>query len=168
MDRSRRPALPRQRPPGALYAIGVQEGVPGLFGDPIGQGPLLGVCLVGRPTAPKLPQDGSIGDISRFVLVPGLPYGTASTVLARAIEIALARPKMTALIAYHDRTRHSGCIYKKAGFKKFGVSQHVGKGWGNRPGRKSGDLENTPKRRWRFDLVAERARRQSVELAARS
>ena len=62
---------------------------------------------------------------------------------------------MHSLIAYHDRTKHTGCIYRKAGFRKDGVSQHVGVGWGNRPGRVSAALENTPKRRWRL-LLADR------------
>lgn len=91
-----------------------------------------------------------------MVLVEGLPHGTASMVLRRAAEIARARGMVT-LIAYHDRTRHTGCIYRKAGFRKDGVSQHSARssGWGNRSGRKSGALANTPKRRWRLDLTCE-------------
>lgn len=139
-------------PPGALFAVGVRRAVPGLFGEPVGEGPLLGLCLVGRPVSPKIAQDGSIGEVTRMVLVPGLPHGTASMVLRRVAEIARARG-MLALIAYHDRTRHTGCIYRKAGFRRDGVSRHVGRGWATRPGRKSGEYEQTAKRRWRLDLV---------------
>ena len=140
-------------PPSCLFAVGVREAFVGLLGEPIGQGALLGLCLVGRPISPKLPQDGSVGEITRMVLLPGLPHGTASMVLRKAADLARARG-IRSLLAYHDRTRHTGCIYRKAGFRKDGASQHVGKGWATRPGRKSGALENTPKRRWRLDLVA--------------
>jgi hypothetical protein len=144
--------------PGCLFAIGVRDGALGLVGDIVGDGPLLGLCLVGRPTARRIAQDGSIGEITRMVLVPGLPKGTASMVLRRAIEIATARG-MTALIAYHDRTRHSGCIYKKAGFKRDGVVKPKPHAWGSRPGRKSKDYEPTSKRRWRIELTSATARR---------
>jgi len=137
-------------PPGAFFCLGVRRGQPGLVG-PIGTGPLLGCVLVGRPVAPKLPQDGTVGEITRLVLTPGLPYATASAVLRRAAEVAKSRG-MESLISYHDRTRHTGCIYKKAGFRKDGRSP--GKPtWGNRPGRSSHDKGTTPKRRWRLEIV---------------
>jgi len=60
---------------------------------------------------------------------------------------------MECLIAYHDRTRHTGCIYKKAGFRKDGTSLYTGQlGWGSREGRQSATNPATPKRRWRLDL----------------
>lgn len=140
-------ALP---PPGCLFAVAVRPESPGLFGS-VGAGPLGGVCLVGRPVARMLPQDGSVGEVTRLVLRPGLPYATASAVLLRAAEVARGRG-MRALISYHDRTRHTGCIYRKAGFKKDGVSMTNGNGWGSRPGRPSAQQERTPKRRWRLAL----------------
>lgn len=137
-------------PVGCLFAVGVSAPVQGLFGSEVG-GELLGICLVGRPVAPALPQDGSCGEITRMWLAPGLPYGTASRVLRYAAGIAKARG-MDSLIAYHDRTRHTGCIYRKAGFKKDGTVNVTGIGWGSRPGRASSEYENTPKRRWRLVL----------------
>ena len=140
-------------PPGCLFAIGVRERAAGLFGD-AGVGPLLGLCLIGRPSARKLPQDHKTGEVTRMVLVDGLTYGTASATLRVAADVGRAR-RMIALIAYHDRTRHSGCIYKKAGFKKDGLTKGsgTGKGWGNRGKReKSAEAGATPKRRWRLDL----------------
>jgi len=118
---------------------------------PISIGPLLGLCLVGRPVSPRLPQDGSLGEITRMWLAPSLPHGTASRVLRYAAKLAGARG-FDALIAYHDRTRHSGCIYRKAGFRKDGVTNPPEGGWGSRPGRRSGEYETTPKRRWRLTL----------------
>lgn len=140
-------------PPGALFAIGVRSAEPGLCGETIGTGPLLGLCVVGRPIAPRLPQNGSVGEITRMVLVPGLPHGTASQVIGGAITLAAARGLST-LIAYHDRTRHTGCIYRKAGFRRDGGTRATAGLWGSRPGRKSAAYAPAAKRRWRFDLVA--------------
>jgi hypothetical protein len=110
------------------------------------------MCLVGRPVARMLPQDGSVGEITRMVLLPGLPHGTASRVLVAAADYAKARG-MASLIAYHDRTRHTGCIYRKAGFRKDGAtSAALGAGWGSRGGRTSAQYAATPKRRWRLAL----------------
>jgi antitoxin (DNA-binding transcriptional repressor) of toxin-antitoxin stability system len=139
-------------PPGALFAVGVRRETTGLFG-PVGTGELVGLCVIGRPVARMLPQDGSVGEITRFVLAPGLPHGTASAVLRRAKEVATARG-LESLIAYHDRTRHTGCIYKKAGFRRDGVSMPNATGWGTRNRPKSGALPATPKRRWRLSCSA--------------
>lgn len=139
-------------PPGCLFCLGVRSEVKGLAGIPVGAGPLLGVCLVGRPIARMLPQDGSIGEITRMVLLDGLPYGAASAVLLRAAEVARTRG-MVALIAYHDRTRHTGCIYRKAGFRKGGATTPpTGSGWASRSGRRGQEQHGAPKRRWRLDL----------------
>jgi hypothetical protein len=139
-------ALP---PPGALFAPAVRRAEVGI-GGPRGSGPLLGVCLVGRPVARRLPQDGMTGEVTRLVLRDGLPYATASAVLRRAAEVGRSRG-MIALIAYHDRARHTGCIYRKAGFKKDGET--FGGQWGNRPGREqSARPKPEPKRRWRLAL----------------
>lgn len=141
-------------PPGCLFAVGVSRPVPGLFQDEVG-GELLGLCLIGRPVARMLPQDGSVGEVIRMWLAPGLPYGTASRVLRYAAGLGEARG-MSSLIAYHDRTRHTGCIYRKAGFKKDGTSTpSKGKGWGSRSDRTSADYEPTPKRRWRLIIGGE-------------
>lgn len=140
-------------PPGCLYAVGVRERAEGLCGVPIGVGPLLGLCVVGRPVARALPQDGrEVAEITRMVLTPGLPYGTASEVLRVAAEIGRARG-VRSLIAYHDRTRHTGCIYKKAGFRRDGGTVAKPRGWGSRAGRRSAEYEAAPKRRWRLHLT---------------
>lgn len=133
-------------PPGALFAVGVYEAH---MGTPIGS--LLGLCVVGRPVARGLTQDGTWGEIVRMFLVAGLPHGTASAVLRTAAAVAKARG-MTTLIAYHDRTKHTGTIYRKAEFKKDPAQTRTGTGWNSRPGRKSGELVRTPKRRWRLAL----------------
>src|SRR5207247_462034 len=93
-----------------------------------------GLLLVGRPTAPKLPQDGSWGEITRLWLEPGLPHGTASAVIRFAIGLCRERG-MSRLISYHDRTRHSGCIYRKAGMRKDGITNPPANGWASRPVR---------------------------------
>ncbi len=140
-------------PPGCILCVVVRDGGGrDLFGDVAASGPRLGLCLIGRPIARALPQDGSWGEITRFVLADGLPYATASSVLLRAIEQLRARRIMTTLIAYHDRTRHTGCIYRKAGFRKDGVTAAKSHAWGSRPGRKSSELPGTPKRRWLLTL----------------
>jgi len=137
-------------PPGCLFCLAVRPAAPGI-GGPRGAGRLGGVCLVGRPVARALPQNGSVGEVTRLVLRDGLPYATASAVLRRAAEVGRARG-MSALISYHDRTRHTGCIYRKAGFRKDGATR-PGDDWGNRPGRRSATPEgSTPKRRWRLEL----------------
>lgn len=140
-------------PPGCLFCVVVRGGAPDLFGGVMPTGPRLGMCLVGRPVARMLPQDGSMGEITRMVLLPGLPHGTASRVLVVAADYAKARG-MASLIAYHDRTRHTGCIYRKAGFCKDGAtSAATGAGWGSRDGRTSAQYAATPKRRWRLLLT---------------
>lgn len=139
-------------PPGALFAIGLEELVPGLFGQ-VPSGALVGLIVVGRPVAPGLPQDGSWADLQRIVLNDGLPYGTASRVIGVAIAEARNRGKIETVIAYHDRTRHTGCIYRKAGFRKD-VSERVRGGWDSRPNReRSAAAGKAPKRRWRFDIT---------------
>ena len=139
-------------PPGALFALSVQRAAQGLF-DVVGDGNMLGLCLVGRPVARMLPQDGSWGEIIRFVLQPGLPHGMASALLGAAATYARTRRKpMRVLISYHDRTRHTGCIYRKAGFRKDGTVSARPVGWGTRGNRSSADYAAAPKRRWRLDL----------------
>ena len=135
-------------PPGCLFCVVVREGSDDLFGGTMPTGGILGMCLVGRPVARALPQDGSVGEITRMVLLGGLPHGTASSVLKRAADYARSRG-MERLIAYHDRTRHTGCIYRKAGFKKDGkTAPSSGDGWGSRAGRVSASYEPTGKQRW--------------------
>jgi GNAT superfamily N-acetyltransferase len=139
-------------PPGALFVLSVQRAMQGLFGI-VGDGELRGLCVIGRPIARMLPQDGSWGEIVRFVLQPGLPHGIASALLRSAASYARSRRKpMRVLIAYHDRTRHTGCIYRKAGFRRDGVVTARPVGWGNRSERTSASYDATPKRRWRLDL----------------
>jgi hypothetical protein len=138
-------------PPGCLFAVAVRRAHPGLFG-PEGCGGLLGLCVVGRPVARCLPQDGTVGEVTRLVLIGGLPYATASALLMRSAEVARSRG-VSCLIAYHDRTRHTGCIYRKAGFRKDKSTRARSSGWGSRPGRESAKQNGTPKRRWRLDLV---------------
>jgi len=138
-------------PPGCIFCVVVRRGVPDLFGQPIGGSERLGMCLVGRPIARMLPQDGSVGEVTRMVLVDGLPHGTASAVLRFAGDAARRRG-MAALISYHDRTRHTGCIYRKAGFRKDGkTTPPKGAGWGSRA-RRDTEAQAAPKQRWRLDL----------------
>ncbi len=137
-------------PPGCLYAVGVAEPQPGLFTGPQ-PGRRTGICLVSRPVARSLSQDGPMGEVTRLWLEPGLPHGTASAVLRYAAELGRARG-LSCLISYHDRTRHSGCIYRKAGFKKWGTVSPRVTGWASRAARASADYERTPKRRWRLEL----------------
>ena len=139
-------------PPGCLVCIVVRRAAVGLCGVEIAEGPILGMCLVGRPSARMLPQDGSMGEVKRMVLLPGLPHGTASAVL-RASGEAFKANGGRVLISYHDRTRHTGCIYRKAGFRRDGiVKPRTSSGWASRAGRKAVASQGTPKRRWRLDL----------------
>lgn len=97
-----------------------------------------------------------MGEVKRMVLLPGLPHGTASAVL-RASGEAFRASGGQVLISYHDRTRHTGCIYKKAGFKRDGVTTPPSanaKGWATRAGSATAPAsQHTPKRRWRLDLA---------------
>lgn len=94
-----------------------------------------------------------MGEVTRLWLDPSCPYGTASKVLGVAADIARRRG-MLHLISYHDRSKHSGCIYRKAGFKKWGVVRPPkGKGWGSRDRNEATIREQaSSKRRWRLDL----------------
>jgi hypothetical protein len=141
-------------PPGALLAVGVLERGADLFGHAIGIGGLKGLCLVGRPVAPALPQDGTWGEVSRMYLVAGLPHGTASLVLNAAADLATKRG-VKVLIAYHDRTRHTGCIYRKAGFRRDGGHLGTSHGWATSRKRPASEVAgSTPKRRWRRELAS--------------
>lgn len=147
--------------PGGFYCVTVRPLRCGLFGPVTDETTLLGVAVFGRPVAPGLPQDGTMAEVTRMFLVPGMPYGLASEVLFRGVEAFDARCGYE-VIAYHDRTRHTGCIYRKAGFVRWTAPRRSAssKGWGSREGRVSGDLELTPKRRWVYRLrerVAEAA-----------
>jgi hypothetical protein len=143
-------------PPGCIFCVVVRRGVLDLFGETIGEGERLGVCLVGRPITRWLPQDGSVGEVTRMVLADGLPHGTASAVLRFAGDAARRRG-MVALISYHDRTRHTGCIYRKAGFRKDGkTAPPWGAGWGSRAGRGT-EAQVAPKQRWRLLLRSKEA-----------
>lgn len=150
---------PDAPPPGALLAVSLESFVPGLFG-PVPSGALFGLALLGRPIARNLPQDGSWAELTRFVLAPGLAKETASHVLRVAAELWSARPISEALISYHDRSRHSGCVYRKSGFRKDGVTRAGARRgtWASRPGREQGASSEVPsKRRWRLDCVDVRA-----------
>lgn len=136
-------------PPGCLFAVAAREAVPGLFGD-VG-GDLRGLCLVGRPVSRKHPQNGTWGEVIRLAVDDGLPHGTASALLRFALRVAALRG-MATVISYHDRTRHSGCVYRKSGFRKWGLTQPNARGWSTRGGRVSAALPGTSKRRWRIDL----------------
>jgi len=140
-------------PPGALFCVVARRAVPGLFG-PVGGG-RVGMVLVGRPVARALPQDGSVGEVTRLVCVDA-PYGTPSALLRAAAEEATRRG-MAAIISYHDRTKHTGCVYRKAGFRKDGVVEPKPGAWGSRTGRRSANYDAAPKRRWRLDLRTHRA-----------
>ncbi len=91
-----------------------------------------------------------MGQITRMWLDPSLPHGTAERAAADDLCHGLAG---MALITYHDRTRHTGCAYRKAGFRKDGVTNPGALGWGSREGRTSAVMAPTPKRRWRVDLT---------------
>jgi len=138
-------------PPGAFFAVVVRRMGAGLFGaaplEPVGAG------LFGRPVCRKLPQGGAVVENTRLVLDDGLPYGTASAVLRAGWAEAARRGAVTG-IAKHDRTLHSGTIYRKAGMRKDGKVSSPAGGWNSRGGRKSGKLEPTSKQRWRIDLGA--------------
>ncbi len=142
-------------PAGALVAIGVSKLVQGLWG-PVPGPELVGLALIGRPIARALPQDGSWGELTRFVLLPGLPRMTASMVLRVAFGIFFSKGRGEKVITYHDRTRHTGCIYKKAGMRKDGVTRPGTRrgSWASRPNRKSSTTsELQSKRRWCIDKV---------------
>ncbi len=144
----------KNAPPGALFAVGVYRSAPGLFSgftQPVG--PLRGLCVIGHPVARMLPQDGATGEVTRLYLEPGLPHGTASAVLRYAGSVAGWRG-MHSLIAYHDRSIHTGCVYRKSGFKKDGTTS--GGSWGTRPGRQSAALPSSSKRRWRLHVGRDR------------
>lgn len=139
--------------------VSVEPLTPGLFG-PVPSGQLLGLAVLGRPIARNLPQDSTWAELTRFVLVPELPRETASHVLRVAAELWSVRPRSEVLISYHDRTRHSGCIYKKAGFRKDGVTRAgTRRGtWSSRAGREQATSSEAPsKRRWRLDAADVRA-----------
>lgn len=139
-------------PPGCLVCVSLETFTEGLFG-PVPSGDLRGLALLGRPIARSLPQDGTWAELTRFVLAPSLAKGTASRVLMVAAEVWARRPDADRMITYHDRTRHSGCIYKKAGFVKDGFTRKGTRrgSWGTRPGREQGvSSETNNKRRWRL------------------
>lgn len=147
-------------PPGALLVVSLEQTVPGLFG-PVPGGGLRGLSVLGRPIARNLPQDGTIAEITRFVLVPELhKTKVASLFLRCAAELWFGRADAVAMITYHDRTRHTGCIYKKAGFKKDGVTRAgTRRGtWKSRPNREqAASSEEASKRRWRLEAGTVRA-----------
>ena len=140
-------------PPGALFAVGVYAAVPGLFpGYTMPSGPIQGLCIVGRPVARMLAQDGTVGEITRLYLVKGLPKGTASTVLQYAADLARSRG-MVALISYHDTEKHTGMIYQLARFRKDGITTPHLEGWASRPDRdQSATAGQSIKQRWRLTL----------------
>lgn len=144
-------------PPGCFFAIALRPMIGGLFGDVPSDVTLFGAAVVGRPAARNLPQDGSWGELTRFALddTQGLPKGVASRVLEVTMQHFAKRAGAKEFISYHDRSRHSGCIYKKAGMKKDGTTRKgTRRGtWKSRPGREqaaASEVEN--KRRWRWSV----------------
>lgn len=146
-------------PPGCLICVVLSPLIDGLFGTAPGP-ELRGMCLIGRPVARNLPQNGQVGEVTRFVLAADLPRGVASLLLRSSAARYARRPFTNSLISYHDRSRHSGCIYRKAGFRKDGVTRAgTRRGtWKSRPGREQAASSEVPsKRRWRLDLDAVRS-----------
>lgn len=143
--------------PGGFFAVVVRPMRVGLFGGVPDETAILGVAVFGRPVARRLPQDGTMAEVTRMYLVPGLPHGTASRVLRVGVEHFGARGGLD-VIAYHDRTRHTGCIYRKAGFRRWGGTKPHAAGWGSRSGRVSSLQEATAKRRWIYVIRERRAK----------
>lgn len=142
-------------PPGALMVVSLETLTQGLFG-PVPSGHLRGLAVLGRPISRNLPQDSTWAELTRFVLAKDLPRETASHFLRVAVELWCGRQRSEAMISYHDRSRHSGCIYKKSGFRRNGVTRPgTRRGtWGSRPGREQGaSSEAASKRRWKIDCA---------------
>lgn len=138
--------------PGALVAIGVREPGADLFGEPTGAGPLRGLLLLGRPIARVLPQDGTMAEITRLVLDDGFPKGTASNLIRFALETAPKRG-IRRVDALHDRSRHSGCVYRKAGMRKLSKTKsRTTGGWESRNRSQSAiEAGHRKKQRWTWE-----------------
>ena len=144
--------------PGALVAIGVREPGADLFGDAIGVGPLRGLLLLGRPIARVLPQDGTMAEITRLVLDDGFPRGTASALIRFALATAKKRG-IRRVDALHDRSRHSGCAYRKAGMRKLSKTKaRTTGGWESRDRSQSAiEAGHRKKQRWTWEASWEDA-----------
>lgn len=139
--------------PGAFFAVGAFEATAGLFGDPVASGPIRGLCVIGRPIARMLPQDGTIGEITRLVLDDGFPHGTASGLVRYALDIARRRG-FKRVDALQDRTRHTGCVYRKAGMRVREKPRARAR-WAGRVRCDSATAAAlTPKKRWSISLEA--------------
>ncbi len=135
-------------PPGCLLAFAVRERGAGLGLVDVGDGPIRGLLLLGRPVARAMAQDGSVAEITRLVIDDGFPKGTASALVRFALASAWLAG-ITRVDALHDRGRHSGCVYRKAGMRKVAQIAMRTSGWESRP-RSASAIEHgrSAKTRW--------------------
>lgn len=139
-------------PPGCLVAVACFETGRGLFDFDIARGAIRGLLLLGRPIARAMPQDGTVAEITRLVIDDGFPKGTASALVRSSFDYAkLAGIKR--VDAIHDRTRHTGCVYKKAGMRPIADIPARVHGWESRDRSASAvEAGKNPKRRWSISL----------------
>lgn len=122
---------------GARWAVGASDG-----------GGMVGVALVGRPTARAL-QDGTTAEVTRCCVIDGAPKGACSFLYAacwRAWRAMGGRRLIT-----YTLTSESGASLRGAGAKLIAqLAARKPEDWQNRPGRDWQAVVGQAKFRWEW------------------
>lgn len=111
-----------------------------------GQEDLVGVVVLTHPAARREDQEHTL-ELARMCLLDCCRKNSESRVLALIKKYVQTHyPHIKRLISYADAERHTGTIYRAAGWVCLGLRKTPP--WTNRPGRtSSGGL------RWKFEMV---------------
>lgn len=99
------------------------------------------------PAARMLPQDGSVLELRRFVILPDAPVNTGSRGLKiMSLLVKKDRPQCRRLVSLQDMNVHNGTIYKAAGWKPTNISK--GGEWSCKSRPRPKVQSDSPKQRW--------------------
>ncbi|HYE77956.1 MAG TPA: hypothetical protein VEI97_08225 [bacterium] len=105
-----------------------------------------------RPINRSLPVKTWL-ELRRLAVAPDAPRNTASRMLAwMARDIARTRPEVVRLISYQDVERHTGGIYRAAGWVRGDQRAQAGKRWNHKTRSRNPDQSVSAKVRWEKHL----------------
>ena len=141
------------------YLGPVGGAVVAIYGERIpGTGEAIQATVWKRPTARMLPADGTMLELSRWVITPKCDANAGSRLMGRVRRwIRQTLPEVTTLVSYSELGKHSGGLYRASGWYEW-PTHHTdryhanGVGYPSGHGSWDGVTRQSPKERWRIDL----------------
>lgn len=121
---------------------------------------LVAAMVFAQPTARMLPADGSWLELVRWCLTPDAGKNAGSRMMAWVARYLRAHaPRVTTLVSYSDPSRgHTGALYRASGWTDDPTHHTLrfranGRGYPSGHGSWDGVTVQSPKERWRFQLL---------------